>query len=704
PDIQRIITNVTPIEGINYNFLKPTSKIKFISDVEITKCEYYVIDGEQETLALTVPNTQSNLSLVYNNSFELTSSTILSTLTTSKKLKVKLYTATEESGKYELTDSTQGYAASNEWVYDPTEPEVKRIFVEGIKESTLDGSAKEYWSTGSDKETLFITLKEANTGVRVFNFADSTIHLSEDDESTENVDESSKLYRKTSDDNWELVSDVTIDSTNNKLTIGSYAQAVKDTSAADIQVKITNVQLVSATSSDTAENRPGNKVVLALTDCASQTSEPDTTNHVHERFALDNTTVTLDSTITQIDGFNYDPSIPSVSSFLLRDRANITVGTFAIPVDTEFTNEREVTATVLISETESGVSQLIVSGASFVTSGQNATTINLGSGSNIVQANIPYTVVSADGTSTVTFSNNKVFKNSVSDQYFTITINNLQLPEYDDEVTDDEKLVTIKATNIGKKTSTITDNSTDTIILDMTPPVWNDTRGLYTNKTDATIYPRSADGSTKAYGLANVGTGTSANDMFFYTDDTKLYLYADDITESHYNPASFIYFTITDGSIEETVSSTEAYGYLGLTLADDSDTCRFTAYVVDKAGNKTTCTDKAFTLVKDTDNPATLENYITFKQAMQGDVPVGQVFRGSSSQYVIKKLENSNEIAPYKIIIKLASGVTTSDIKINGNNYTGAQEAYSELYKTITNNTNSFDAIHKAPIEYFAVT
>ena len=700
---ERIITNVTPVEGINYNFLKPTSKIKFISDVEITKCEYYVMDGDEETLELTIPNAQ--YSLVNNNSFELTSSTILSTLTTSKKLRVKLYTANEESVKYDLTDS--GYASSNEWVYDPTEPEIKRIFVEGIKESTLDGTAIEYWSTGSDKENLFITLKEANTGVRIFDFAGSTIQLTEDDESTENVDESSKLYKKTSDNSWALVSDVTIDATNNKLTIGSYAQAVKDTTGADIQIKITNVQLVSATSSDTSENRPGNKVVLAITDCASQTSVPDTTNHVHERFALDNTTVTLNTQTNQIEGFNYDPSIPSVSNFMLRDRASINVGTYAIPVDPDFTNEREVTATVLITETESGISQLIVNGASFVTSGENATTINLGTQSNIIQANIPYSVTTNNGDSIVTFNNNKVFKNTVDDGYFVITINNLQLPEYDDEVEDDDKQVIIQARNIGNKVSTISASSTDTITLDMTPPVWNDARGLYTNKTDATIYPRSANGTTKAYGLANVGTDTSANDIFFYTDNTKLYLYADDITESHYDSTSFIHFTITDGTIEESVSPTTAYGYLGLTLT--SDTCRFTVYVVDKAGNKTaveqsTGTDKAFMLVKDEDDPATIENYITFKQAMQGDVPVGQVFRGNSSQYVIRKLENNEEIAPYKIIIKLGAGVTSSDIKINGNNFTGSQNAYSELYKTTANNTNSFDAIHKAPIEYYAVT
>ena len=139
-----------------------------------------------------------------------------------------------------MTDSSapNSLAASNMWMYDDDSPVIKEIFVKGIKEATAsDASAVEYWSTGTDKTDLYITLNEENSGVSVFDFAGSTIKLTEE----------SELYKLTSmdDTTGTQVSNVTVEPTANKLTIGTYTQAIRATGA-DVLVKITNVQLVPA--------------------------------------------------------------------------------------------------------------------------------------------------------------------------------------------------------------------------------------------------------------------------------------------------------------------------------------------------------------------------------------------------------------------------------------------------------------------------
>lgn len=687
PQISEIdLTDVTIVSGVNVNFLKPSSKIKFTSDVSLTKCEYFIGDSTEPALTknFTTPVT----------SYELTNTELLPSLITAQTVTVKLYTATEVSDKYELTKS--GYASSNNWVYDPTEPQIKKIFVPGIKEGTTDGNTKEYWiTTQTNKTDLYITLKEENSGVRVFDFTGSTIKLTA----------ASKLYKVTSDnDSGTEISAITVDTENNKLTIGSYEQAIR-AAGTDVMVRITDVELVSATNTNSS-SRPNNTVNLALYDFASQPSENADTELVHKTFALDRTTKLLDSSVTYINGFNYDSLSSSFATdLILRDREGVAVSEFdgfKIPVTDGFTNESKIIASISVTEQESGICGFTVSGATFV---EGTTTIKIGT------SVVPFTVTNDENTSTATFTGNKIFRNP-STSSLSVTINNLQLATPD---TDGNKTVTIKAINIGAKVSS---EKTNSIILDTVPPQWNDERGLYTTQTLSTIYPRSADGTAKAYGLAGVGSGTSANDVFFYTQGgtgDKLKLYAD-VTEAN-KPDYCVYFKVVSGTISEIdINSSEQkdtyyktnYEYLGLTPL--GDTCRFITYVVDKAGNISTI--KSYTLVKDITQPSSITNRITFKNAIRhtenGDVTEGKVFRASTAQYVIKQLDDDSNLDPYKIIVKLGSEVDYDDENIEGIAFATLSgrptSAYTELYKKDADTINSTFAASNSPIEYFAIT
>ena len=662
------------VEYNNINYLKASSTIKFETNVPITKCIFYKdnVDVLTKTFSPSV------------SEYTLNKDEILSTLT-ENTLTVKLYTATDESIPYELTKSS--FAESNKWTYDEVAPVIKKIFVPGIKEgTTTDASAVEYWSTGTDKTDVYITLKEEKTGVSVFDFAGSTIKLTED----------SELYKLTNmaDTTGTHVTNVNVEPTENKLTINLYSQAIRDTSGADVLIKITNVQLVPATATDEARAaRPDNKVNLEIYDISDNDSVEDSSNPVHARFALDDTTTTLENPTsgnhpTSIEGFNYDPNSSEIISIILADRAKIKDSDDnEIYVYPEFTNEREVTATVVINASESGIYKLTIPAnqATFEKDDlTNPTTIKVGS------ENVLYDYDTTTGT--VTFKNNKIFKGS----NLTVEINNLLLPE-----NDGLKNVTITTTNLGTKTSTA---ASDSITLDMTPPVWNTAgTGLYTQQTLATIYPRSSDGTEKSYGQIQ-----KDNSVYFYTkgDNASQLVLHDDVIDENI-PTGHIYFKVNSGSFNEATSPTNPYNYLGLT--PNATACNFTIFVVDKAGNKTE--DRVFNIVKDDSAPVSsdVESYITFKKAMKGDTEVGEVLRSNSDKYYIKNVDDETE--PYKIIVKFGSsdGVASTDSKVNGTLYsaegiTRPETAYTELYKISENTFNNDYNFNKSPIEYFAVT
>ncbi|MBO4859093.1 MAG: hypothetical protein J5527_11330 [Treponema sp.] len=680
PNIEtRTYNEVETFENINY--LKADSTITFTTTVPVTKIEFYK-DGN-----LVLTKSEENTANFPVSSYTLTNSEILSTLT-ENTLTVKLFTATEESAQYVLTDSS--HASSNKWTYDDVKPEIKEIKVEGLKKGTTDGTTFEYWATDSvNKTDVYITLKEEKTGVRVFDFTDSTIKLTS----------SSKLYNMS--DNGTEITSKTVDTTNNKLTINAYNQAVRNESGNDVIVKITDVELVPATSTTTT--RPDNKINLKLYDIAVNDSV------AVNKFKFDTTTL--------IDGFNYDPSNPAVSTVTLADRAPVTVtlknnDSFAIPVNPEYTNERYVKATVNITATESGVSQLTVEGATFVASGDDVTTIKIGN------ENVLFTI--SNSNKTITFDNNKVFKGT-----FTAEINNLLLPEYDSTVDNDTKAVSVTAINLGEKESTA---SEDTIILDMTPPAWNNT-GLYTyserynhnvvNVSEdefKTIYPHPSVNTEKVYGFVPEVTAnpvhsdsTTERDIYFYTTGTTVCV-EPDVTEKHLGSGNsnifYMYFETIEGELTQDANCqpTTPFEFLGLTpIAADS---KITTYVTDKAGNKSTT--KTFHIVKDDVEPAAIEKYITLTKAMKNGVPEGQIFKSSDTEYVIKSLED--DVDPYKIIVKLGSseGIPVTDTTIDETPYSNIsgrpETAYAELYKNEQGNVSQVFAINKSPIEYFAIT
>ena len=440
-------TNVVTYSGINKNFLKSNSKIGFTTNTALTSAnnpaELY---KGSSTTPVTVTYTASAITATTYS----IDSTFLSSVN-DQSLKIKLFTDTEVSDLIDIP----GTAGANSWIYDANAPVINRVEVEGLTRGTEDGgSTFEYWATGSTNSAdVIITLTEERSGVREFNFADSSVSLTS----------STALYDVTNGGSGTLVSNYSVNTTNKIITISTFDDAIKGSSK---KIKVTNVELLSASATPNE-----NTIKLKLKDVAqNETSQC-------ENIKFDDTVI--------ITSFKYDPNAPTVTSLTLEDRA----GSGADAAESGYTNEEQVNATVEITASASGVSKLTVSGATFVS---GTTTISVGG------STIAYTTTD---NSTVTFNSNKVIKGT-----FTAQINNLTL-----QTGDGSKTVSITATSLGNKTSTSAAQAS--ITLDTVAPAWVDD-GVYvsTNNTNtSTIYHHS---STASSGNLKRGAG---NDIYFFT-------------------------------------------------------------------------------------------------------------------------------------------------------------------------------------------
>ena len=683
----KTFTDVTNFKGLGsqtvstetVNYLKESSTIKFelkgdtTSTIDITKMEFFIDNATTPVLTkdFTTPV----------NEYILTKDEILSTLT-ENKLYVRLYTDSEMTTKLELRDSHQTCAQGEKWTYDNVEPEIQSIIVKDLKEGTTYNLSNttdddvEYWSTGSDKTDIYITFTEAKTGVNFFKFAGSTIKLTND----------SKLYFPADSTTY---ADTTVDTSANTLKINNYADSVRG--ASELTVRISNVQLVSATAASipttsSSSTRKDNTVKLVLSDISTNGSA------AVEHFTLENGTVTLVSGRTTIDGFNYDPSVPEVQSVILRDRANLSIGSTTIYADDEFTNERYVKATIQVKASESGVSKFIIFGDACFTddSGdENKTIINYGS-----ETDIPFSIVDGTDSKTIVLDNNRIIKGT-----FTLTINNIQLAE-----TDAEKTVTIKATSLGAQNSSTSDSgkTSDTITLDTQKPLWLK-NGVASDALDSGIYVSTANTADRVYPhpktTGNTYGLTFKDKLYFYSysDTIKLKVETEEINKA----TDYIYVNGTSyplASSGDTEFSTDC----------PSSATERTIYAVDKAGNISdsrqfyTCKDSSYSGF----DPG-VGSYITFQNAMKNGTVAGDVLRSNEAQYSIKSLDDETE--PYKIVVKLGStiGVDSSDIRINGTSFatgTRPSTSFNQLYETEPGVINDNFNTNLSPVEYFAIT
>lgn len=597
-------TNVVTYSGINKNFLKSNSTIGFTTNTALTSAnnpaELYKGDS---TTPVTVTYTASAITATTYS----IGNTFLSSVN-DQSLKIKLFTDTEVSDLIDIP----GTAGANSWIYDATAPVINRVEVEGLTRGTEDGgSTFEYWATGSTNSAdVIITLTEERSGVREFNFADSSVSLTS----------STALYDVTNGGSGTLVSNYSVDTTNKKITISTFADAIKGSSK---KIKVTNVELLSASATLNE-----NTIKLKLKDVAQNESSQCQT------IKFDDTVVTT--------SFKYDPAAPSVTSLTLVDQG---AGS-AKEAESGFTNDVYVNASVSITASASGVAKLTVSGASFNTSGTNATTITVG-GTNVQYA-------TTDNT-TVTFSSSKVITGT-----FTAQITNLLLP-----TGDGLKNVSITATSLGNKTSTAAAQAS--ITLDTVEPTWVDD-GVYvsTSNTDTTkIYPHSSTVSS-----GNIKRGAN-NDIYFFTRDTISI--AASVTETNRKTGNADLYVGT--------STTPVAEFTSLAPSSSA----YTVYAVDKAGNKSAT--KSFYVKEDTTAPGDISSNVTFTMPSGGNI-----FRGNGTSYVIKQLGDASD--PYKIIIKL-NGAAAGDSKIDGTNYSSASSAYDSYSNATTAGS---------PVEYYKIS
>ncbi|MBR3645243.1 MAG: hypothetical protein IKN54_02400, partial [Lachnospiraceae bacterium] len=470
----------------NINYINNNTTITFASNkysdnttvVPITKAEFYI--GNSNTPALTKDFTTSPV-----GSYTLTTSEsdVLPTLS-NNELKVKLYTATEESEKYPLTDTSQNLAASNSWMFDNVKPVIEYVKVNNISKGV--GNNTEYWTTENTPQTaLCIKFTETNTGVKVFDFAGSTIKLRADTVLTWNGSELS-------------ATDITINTTANKLTIND--DNLIKTAAAGGEATLTNVDLTSETT--------GNSVNLVISDYVENASVAET------NFITQNN--------TEISMFKYDNGALTVNSVSLEDMENDT----GVAAENGFTNDEYVKATLSVTATSAGIYKITVDGASF----DNTTLVN---GKEADDATEGFTV-SADGkTITLKTSNNTV--NRILSGTNTVVISNAKLPSGDGD-----KTVNFTVTNLAERTSQAENNS---IILDKTVPAWVGD-GVYvadSNNNSATIYPHT---STASSGNVTIGgavyfyTKTSINVAASVTDENRKASNVDLFIDSSTTPVS----------------------------------------------------------------------------------------------------------------------------------------------------------------------
>ena len=596
-------TNVVTYSGINKNFLKSNSTIGFATNTALTSANN---PAELYKGGSTTPVTVTYTASAITATTYSIGNTFLSSVN-DQSLKIKLFTDTETSDLIDIP----GTAGANSWIYDATAPVINRVEVEGLTRGTEDGgSTFEYWATGSTNSAdVIITLTEERSGVREFNFADSSVSLTS----------TTALYDVTNGSSGTLVSNYSVDTTNKKITISTFADAIKGSSK---KIKVTNVELLSASATPNE-----NTIKLKLKDVAQNESSQC------QNIKFDDTVVTT--------SFKYDPAAPSVTSLTLVDQG---AGS-AKEAESGFTNDVYVNASVSITASASGVAKLTVSGASFNTSGTNATTITVGG------TNVPYTTT--DNT-TVTFSSSKVIIGT-----FTAQITNLLLP-----TGDGLKNVSITATSLGNKTSTAAAQAS--ITLDTVAPAWVDD-GVYvsTNNTNtSTIYPHS---STASSGNLKRGAG---NDIYFFTkDQIKI---AASVTETNRKAGNAdLYVGTTTTPVAELELSPASSAY--------------SLYCIDKAGNKSAA--KTFYVKEDTTAPGDISSNVTFTMPSGGNI-----FRGNGTSYVIKQLGDASD--PYKIIIKL-NGAAAGDSKIDGSSYSYASSAYDAYSNATTAGS---------PVEYYKIS
>lgn len=602
---------------------------------------------------------------------------------------------------------------------DSTPAVINRINVPDIKKAinfTDTANEAKYWidfnSTNLDKsgsipvaKSIYVTFTENNSGAKIFDFTGSNMSLQS----------SSVMYKVTwneSQSKW--VRDGAAIASNpdsNKFTLTT---PIKSSGNGTATVEITNVKLYSADSSDASYLK------LKISDTATNISEQKTDVESGSW------------TISAANGFYYDSSEPVSSEPSLED--NNQEGSVA--AEDGYTNSEFVKATFTVTPTESGIESVtIVSGAVFEGDASHALSVKVGATTlTAAQYQISSdkkTITFKKTGDTVPAADSIILKPSSGAQ--VIEVNNLKLTGRptgtDGKFTDGDNLVKFTAKSFGGKESAVAEKN---IVLDVHAPVWIE-GGLYTEYDDRAqyFYPHpEADRESGNFVYGTTVPGAPANELYFYTSCNGYYAnmkpdYSDSYKKSEYN----IQFTKYSDTNPATLSTTVLTPQDGIFqyYSGTTDAChlgKWSAKLRDKAGNESDA--KIFHTVSDSifsANEADVKDYMTIcppenaKVFTKNNIERNRYYNSSDFNFALdNELGNSSKMCayefviqknttnPYLIKIKLGSGLTTSDLKMNGNNATSADvQSYTGFVDFDTDGKTKLTET-ATPIEYYSVS
>lgn len=677
----------------------------YAGTTKLSSSAYSVSSSDPKTLVFADSAVTDELTSITNKNITIKGITISNAANAAERegtytIKATVTDAAGNSSTSENSDNTAVTLA-----VDSTSPSVERIVVPDLIKTvryTTATPVSEYWidynSSNLNKtlttplvNSVYVHFNETISGARVFNFAGSTMSLTDN----------SKFY-KVSLTNGNYVresADPLSGSLNTSQNTWTATRPVELKSDNEIIVEITNVSLGSATAS-TASN-----LSLKIIDTAT-----------NESAVKDTIERSSNANITEnIPAFSYDSGIPDVTSIALTDRG---AETGKRPANKGYTSEAHVTATVRVVPSASGIYELTVSDQAVFDS---TTTIRDVTGTAI---NLDYDIVTGTNSRTIRFKKPGTGSERLdavvgasgtsATAARDLEIDNLKLVRSDGTSPDGSYTVLFKSKSLagrsaadfsGTKTtvedvlnerSEISTAGTagNTIKLDTTVPVWIN-KGLYSalypeqNLNPQYVYPRPSS-TEKSYGIS-FGTKTDSSnpnskDILYFYNSSYIRINPD-YTETNFRNVTWSGSCFSSGSVDYAFAYDSSF----------TTTNGLTAVIHDKAGNVSE--PIKFFVINDTSfdtNESSIDNYMTL--LLPGNA---RIFRNttlasnthqngkyeflinntsgsmSTYNYIIKGKSEDEE--SYKIKIKLGSGVTSSDVLIDGTAPATSGSAYTEF-------------------------
>ncbi|MCR4741619.1 MAG: Ig-like domain-containing protein [Treponema sp.] len=635
----------------------------------------------------------------------------------------------------DIAENVQTVEKTIEISNDSTKPVVSKIEIEElIKAGELGITAGSnlsdtYWVTsdyldldsGTTKLSLYITINETNSGLKTLTLGSPSTNTNY---GSPCLSTNSAIYLVGESGLTEISSSTYSLSSNKKII--TFTSGNSNLKGENLKFKITNVAF------NKQENI--NLISVKASDLALNESES-----VDEVYLKDSQTSIQSGTT---GGFYFNTTSPQISTLTLVDRET----TNGIAAQTGYTNEQIVDLKMELympSDSMNGYNSFTLDGAKFIKDGSDASIITIGT-TEITSDS--YEI--SDDLKTITFKNSDGPKVLRSSSCKNLTFENILLDS--DENTSQTIGVTTKdlsGMESAKKTYNIT--------LDTEEPLWDGATkedptsgyGPYVYGNGATdlnfVYPRPTGGTSDKSAIGvHFNTKNSAGTYirYFYKYPNKTFRFGMDFTDnvalrdnSTSGSESLLYIKSSDSSDYTNLAVNTTSTTSLLKVSGSSDTSKQvvanlasgTYVVADKAGNISK--EYTFNIVEDYTRPISSAGYNAIRYATLALPDDGaNVYRPdsvTSTSYVDSTTEDVDSTTEdnydfkdagknscgdslysyhyvkragkYKIVVKYATGLTTADIQISGNN---TPSRFGALSDDVVGSTTS------APLDYYSVT